>query len=67
MIFLIRGELLANGFSVAKDSLDGSDKEDSIVVTGDNIKVGSDSSDSENDDSGFLEKMKDKVSDAFGV
>ena len=59
--------MLANGISLPEDSLDESDKEDTIVVTGDNIKVSSDSSDSENDDSGFLEKMKDKIADGFGV
>eukprot|EP00092_Neocalanus_flemingeri_P004233 GFUD01004553.1.p1 GENE.GFUD01004553.1~~GFUD01004553.1.p1 ORF type:complete len:475 (+),score=161.68 GFUD01004553.1:169-1425(+) len=66
-----RGELLANGISVPDNYLDGSDKEADIVVSGNNIKVASDSSsessDSEQDDSGFLDKMKDKVADAIGV
>ena len=64
--FSFSGEFLTNGVSVAKDSFHITDKEAIIVVNGGKIEAESDSSDSENE-SGFLEKMKDKVSDAIGV
>ena len=45
-----------------KESTDDSDKEDTIDIIGDKI-----SSDSENDDSGFMDKIKDEVADALGI
>ena len=64
--FSFRGEFLTNGVSVEKDSFHINDKEAIIVVNGGKIEAESGSSDSENE-SGFLEKMKDKVADAIGV
>ena len=66
---LLRGEILANGNSVANGSIDGSD---SLKANGVNVEVESESSsssssESENEDSSFLDKMKDRVSDAIGV
>jgi len=64
-----RGEILANGNSVANGSIGGSD---SLKANGVNVEVESESSsssssESENEDSSFLDKMKDRVSDAIGV
>ena len=53
-----RGEML----TAKKESTDDSDKEDTIDIIGDKI-----SSDSENDDSGFMDKIKDEVADALGI